>query len=452
MGSNAPIQMKVAKYSTELLAFITLFFTSALILGTISDSVLGNFDKSTFFGSELIPFAGAHSDEIEGEEGEGEEGEEIEGEEGEGEEGEEGEEIEGEEGEEIEGEEGEEIEGEEGEEIEGDENRTEVGQIAEIAEARVANVLSIESVNPESPIAGVDKVRIDGRTSTSFGDIEVDWGDQKVERGIKISSDSGYGKWRAEHTYGDSSVGDTQIVVKWWDGDPDRFSVNDEKSYTVNVVSPPVSHPTYIEIDPVLDANLNEPITVIGSLIDDETGEGIGNVEVTFDGSGAGGLQSATTNEDGTFEAKGTAPGTVGTGWEVQAHFAGLSEYEAADSVPASYSTQLPSTNNPNPNPTVDNPNPTVDNPNPTVDNPNPTVDNPNPTVDNPIPETDFASPDNPIPPEQPQAWPTDMFLIVGLAAVAIVIAVAVKLAKGKSSKDNLEVVEEVITRGGTEK
>ena len=336
MGSTTPIQMRVAKYSIELLAFITLFFVSALILGTISDSVLGNFSKFTFFGSGLIPFAGAHSDEIEGEEDEGEEdeeGEEIEGEEDEGEEDEEGEEIEGEEGEEI--------EGEEGEEIEGDENRTEVGEIAEIAEVRVANVLSIESVNPESPIAGVDKVRIEGRTSTSFGDIEVDWGDQEVERGIKISSDSGYGKWSAEHTYGDSSVGDRQIVVKWWDGDPDQFSVNDEKSYTVNVVSPSVSHPTNIGIDPILGTNLNEPITVMGSL-KDETGEGIANMEITFDGSGAGGLSSVTTNENGEFSAEGTAPDAVGTGWEVQAHFVGGSEYEAADSVPASYRYSTP--------------------------------------------------------------------------------------------------------------
>ena len=310
----------------------------------------------------------------------------------------------------------------EGDETEGDENRT---KVVETAQARIVNVLTIDSVNPEAPIAGVDKVRVEGRTSTTLGFIEVIWGDQEVQKRVEISSGSGYGVWSAEHMYGDSSVGNRQIVVKWWSEDPYGNSVNDVKSYTVNVGSPSVLYPTNLEIDPILDASLDGPTKVGGSLIDDETGEGIENVEITFDGSGADGLSSVTTNEDGKFSTEGTAPDTVGTGWEVQAHFAGESEYDAADSVPASYGTQPAPTNDP---------------------------DRPTPGTTDVNPGPEFASPDNPIPPEQPQTWPTELLLIVGLTVAAVVIAIAVKLQKGKSGKDNLEVVDEVITRGGTEK
>ena len=492
MGFITPIQVGAAKYSTRFLAFLTLFFAFALTLGTITYSISGNLSK---LDNAVVQYAGAQGDEI--------------------------------------------AVGE-GDETEGDENRT---KVVETAQARIVNVLTIDSVNPEAPIAGVDKVRVEGRTSTTLGFIEVIWGDQEVQKRVEISSGSGYGVWSAEHMYGDSSVGNRQIVVKWWSEDPYGNSVNDVKSYTVNVGSPSVLYPTNLEIDPILDASLDGPTKVGGSLIDDETGEGIENVEITFDGSGADGLSSVTTNEDGKFSAEGTAPATLGTGWEVQAHFAGISdyqgsesnvetydteettlyqttlelesisdapvsgsinakgsliddetgegienveitfdgsgadglssvttnedgkfstegtapdtvgtgwevqahfagesEYDAADSVPASYGTQPAPTNDP------DRPTPGT-----TDVNPGQPDVNPEPTVV-PEPEPEFASPDNPIPPEQPQSWPTELLLIVGLTVAAVVIAIAVKLQKGKSGKDNLEVVDEVITRSGTEK
>jgi len=374
------------------------------LLGIITYSISGNLSK---LDNAVVQYAGAQGDEIAVGEGDETEGDETEGDETEGDETE---------GDETEGDET------EGDETEGDENRT---KVVETAQARIVNVLTIDSVNPEAPIAGVDKVRVEGRTSTTLGFIEVIWGDQEVQKRVEISSGSGYGVWSAEHMYGDSSVGNRQIVVKWWSEDPYGNSVNDVKSYTVNVGSPSVLYPTNLEIDPILDASLDGPTKVGGSLIDDETGEGIENVEITFDGSGADGLSSVTTNEDGKFSAEGTAPDTVGTGWEVQAHFAGESEYDAADSVPASYGTQPAPTNDP---------------------------DRPTPGTTDVNPGPEFASPDNPIPPEQPQTWPTELLLIVGLTVAAVVIAIAVKLQKGKSGKDNLEVVDEVITRGGTEK
>src|SRR5215204_884881 len=290
MGFITPIQVGAAKYSTRFLAFLTLFFAFALTLGTITYSISGNLSK---LDNAVVQYAGAQGDEIAVGEGDETEGDETEGDETEGDE-------------------------TEGDETEGDENRT---KVVETAQVRIVNVLTIDSVNPEAPITGVDKVRVEGRTSTTLGFIEVIWGDQEVQKRVEISSGSGYGVWSAEHMYGDSSVGNRQIVVKWWSEDPYGNSVNDVKSYTVNVGSPSVLYPTNLEIDPILDASLDGPTKVGGSLIDDETGEGIENVEITFDGSGADGLSSVTTNEDGKFSAEGTAPATLGTGWEVQADF-----------------------------------------------------------------------------------------------------------------------------------
>ena len=125
----------------------------------------------------------------------------------------------------------------------------------------------------------------------------------------------------------------------------------------------------------------------------------------------------------------------------MQAHFVGESEYDVADSIPASYGTQPPSTNDSNRPTSV-----------PPVVDPVPHNVDPGPTVVIPKPEPEIAPPDPPIPPEEPESGPKDLLLIVGLAVAAAVVAVAAKLTKSKSGKVNPEVVDEVITRGGIEK
>jgi hypothetical protein len=81
-------------------------------------------------------------------------------------------------------------------------------------------------------------------------------------------------------------------------------------------------------------------LTVTGKLTDNAaSGIGVGGATITFDGTGAGNLQLVTTNADGTFTAKGTSPTTVATGWKVQAHFAGNSDYSASNSIIKTYST-----------------------------------------------------------------------------------------------------------------
>jgi hypothetical protein len=50
-------------------------------------------------------------------------------------------------------------------------------------------------------------------------------------------------------------------------------------------------------------------------------------------------LPAVVTNADGTFTANSASPTTAATGWKVQAHFAGNSDYGASNSVIKTYST-----------------------------------------------------------------------------------------------------------------
>jgi hypothetical protein len=68
-------------------------------------------------------------------------------------------------------------------------------------------------------------------------------------------------------------------------------------------------------------------------------GNANGGSVITFDGTGAENLPDAITNADGSFTAQGPAPSTVATGWTVQAHFAGDSQYAKKDSAIKTYST-----------------------------------------------------------------------------------------------------------------
>ena len=111
-----------------------------------------------------------------------------------------------------------------------------------------------------------------------------------------------------------------------------QFKVNDGTvdSSNVGVVSISILEPrsTTLILGPVSNVPWSEAVTVTGKLIDNVGGNvGIGGKTVSFDGSGAANLQSVVTSSDGTFSATGAAPQTVGTGWTVQAHFAGDGSY-----------------------------------------------------------------------------------------------------------------------------
>jgi hypothetical protein len=99
-------------------------------------------------------------------------------------------------------------------------------------------------------------------------------------------------------------------------------------------------HATTLTLNTITSVPWGKDITVTGKLADNTaSGAGVGGATITFDGTGATNLQPVTTNADGTFTAKGASAPTVATGWKVQAHFAGNSDYTTSDSLIKTYST-----------------------------------------------------------------------------------------------------------------
>jgi peptidoglycan/xylan/chitin deacetylase (PgdA/CDA1 family) len=94
-----------------------------------------------------------------------------------------------------------------------------------------------------------------------------------------------------------------------------------------------------LSLNSIANVGWGGTVTVTGKLSDVETGNGIENAEITFDGTGGSDIAPVTTNPDGTFTAKGLAPSTVATGWKVQSHFAGDSNYLASNSLIKTYNT-----------------------------------------------------------------------------------------------------------------
>jgi peptidoglycan/xylan/chitin deacetylase (PgdA/CDA1 family) len=102
-----------------------------------------------------------------------------------------------------------------------------------------------------------------------------------------------------------------------------------------------VKHLTTLTLNSITSVPWGKDVTVTGKLTDnDNSGSGIGGATITFDGTGADNLpDNVVTNADGTFTVKGASPTTVATGWKVQAHFAGNSDYQATNSLIKTYST-----------------------------------------------------------------------------------------------------------------
>jgi WD40-like Beta Propeller Repeat len=102
---------------------------------------------------------------------------------------------------------------------------------------------------------------------------------------------------------------------------------------------------TVLTLNTITSVPWGKDVTVTGKLADASNGQGIGGKTITFDGTGAANLPDVVTSADGTFTAKGASPNTVATGWTVQAHFAGDSEYIASDSASKTYNTLKHSVN-----------------------------------------------------------------------------------------------------------
>jgi K319L-like, PKD domain/Bacterial Ig domain/Calcineurin-like phosphoesterase len=122
-----------------------------------------------------------------------------------------------------------------------------------------------------------------------------------------------------------------------------QFKVNDGivDSSNVGVVSISIleARSTTLTLNSISNAPWSKTVTVTGKLTDNVGGNvGIGGKTISFDGTGAGNLQSTVTASDGSFSATGAGPETVATGWIVQAHFAGDGSYDPSMAT-ATYNT-----------------------------------------------------------------------------------------------------------------
>jgi hypothetical protein len=124
-----------------------------------------------------------------------------------------------------------------------------------------------------------------------------------------------------------------------------RVTVTDAQGATASatadiVVTNAAPHATTLTLNPISAVLWGNDVTVTGKLSDNAaSGAGVGGVTITFSGTGAANLQPVTTNVDGTFTAKGKSSTSVATGWRVQAHFAGDSDYTASTSPIRTYAT-----------------------------------------------------------------------------------------------------------------
>ncbi len=102
-------------------------------------------------------------------------------------------------------------------------------------------------------------------------------------------------------------------------------------------------HTSALVLNPVANAHWGTKVPVAGKLTDTTAGSnnvGIGGKTITFTSPNSNPLPpSVVTNTDGTFSSFFTASNTISTGWKLQAHYAGDSNYTPSDSTIQSYST-----------------------------------------------------------------------------------------------------------------
>jgi peptidoglycan/xylan/chitin deacetylase (PgdA/CDA1 family) len=149
---------------------------------------------------------------------------------------------------------------------------------------------------------------------------------------------SASGSW--SDSVNDSKFRDLKDIVTGLETKGYGFSyMSDVTPAPFSQVVPGASQSALLTLNTIANVGWGADVTVTGKLSDSASGTAIGGATITFNGTGAANLQSATTNADGTFTAKGKAPSTVATGWKVEAHFAGDSTYDSATSLPKTYNT-----------------------------------------------------------------------------------------------------------------
>ncbi len=114
-------------------------------------------------------------------------------------------------------------------------------------------------------------------------------------------------------------------------------------SNTASATTSTTTSPTTLTLNAITPASVpwGTSVTVSGKLTITSGGAGLGGKTITFSGTGAANLLSVVTSSDGTFSASGASPSSVLSGWTVQAHFAGDSQYLGADSAVNTYNTLI---------------------------------------------------------------------------------------------------------------
>lgn len=191
--------------------------------------------------------------------------------------------------------------------------------------------ITITSVSNSKPRWGLDEVSISGTAKASSLDtITVEWGDDTISNVRIIQQNGSWGP--VSHTYDVEHVGKNNIVAKLFSGRLLKAST----TYEIDVQK----HATSITINQISNTKPDSPLTITGSLLDTDAEVGITSRIITFDGTGATGLQRTVSFKDGLFASKGVAPTNAGTGLTVQAHFAGDDLYLPSDSTVITYDTK----------------------------------------------------------------------------------------------------------------
>lgn len=185
--------------------------------------------------------------------------------------------------------------------------------------------IAINSISNSKPRWSLDEVTISGTVSkpSSLNAITIDWGDDTISNVRIIQQNGSWGP--VGHTYDVEYVGKKQIVAKLFSG---RVLKASSTPYEIEVRK----HATSIIIDQIPNVEPSSPITVRGSLFDEDANVGISGRIITFNGTGASDLERTVTFKGGTFSSKGTATTKASAGLTVQAHFAGDSVYLVSSS------------------------------------------------------------------------------------------------------------------------
>ena len=207
---------------------------------------------------------------------------------------------------------------------------------------RKSPMITIDSVTPDQPRWGLDSITVYGNVVDEVkGDtVTVDWGDGTSTAGIRVSENS----WGpVNHIYDSTYVGNNQIVTELIASNSfagDEILATSEP-YSVNVLK----HRTYLTLDPIDNALVDDSFTVSGRLYDSDADMGISGrtiiLAVSMLTQEVFTTVTVSTGSNGYYLGSGDLPiDLLGNELLFQAHFAGDDLYLASDSQAETYTIE----------------------------------------------------------------------------------------------------------------